>query len=190
MLEHGGQLLLLLATRDPQTVAQLAQGSHLTSAETLRQLLRLIEHGFAVASTSDEQAVYQLTPKGSRVDQLDPQQHILVVDDDALLQELVTVILEDDGYVVMATSTPVDATAILGKVAFDLVMTDSYGRAGGAALVHATELLAVAAPAPVLLFTAHHVNLDAALAAGFRGLLAKPFEIETLERQVRALLRG
>src|SRR5688572_25386891 len=190
MLEHGGQLLLLLATRDSQTVAQLAQGSHLTSAETLRQLLRLVEHGFAVASTGDEHAVYQLTPKGSRVDQLDPHQHILVVDDDAMLQELVTVILEDDGYVVMAVSKPMDATAILGQVAFDLVMTDSFGQVGGVALVQAAELLAAAAPAPVLLFTAHQIKLDEVLAVGFRGLLGKPFEIEALERQVRALLQS
>jgi CheY-like chemotaxis protein len=189
MLEHGGKLLLLLASRDPQTAAELARGSHQTSAETRRQLLRLIEHGFAVASTGDDQAVYQLTPKGTQVDQLDPQQRILVVDDDALLQELVTVILEDDGYVVMAISTSVDATTILGEVAFDLVMTDSFGRAGGAALVNAAELLAVAAPAPVVLFTAHHLELDDVLAAGFRGLLEKPFEIATLERQVRALLQ-
>jgi hypothetical protein len=42
----------------------------------------------------------------------------------------------------------------------------------------------------VLLLTAPQVKLDEALAAGFRGLLAKSFEIETLECQVRALLQG
>jgi hypothetical protein len=41
-----------------------------------------------------------------------------------------------------------------------------------------------------MLFTAHHLELDEALAAGFRGLLEKPFEIATLERQVKALLQG
>ena len=39
-----------------------------------------------------------------------------------------------------------------------------------------------------MLFSAHTIEVDEARAAGFRDLITKPFGIEVLERQVRALL--
>ncbi len=42
---------------------------------------------------------------------------------------------------------------------------------------------------PVALFTAHQLDLDAALAMGFRDLIAKPFDLERFEDQIRHLLQ-
>jgi CheY-like chemotaxis protein len=40
----------------------------------------------------------------------------------------------------------------------------------------------------VALFTAHAIELAQARAAGFRGLISKPFELDELLQQVRELL--
>ncbi len=51
-------------------------------------------------------------------------------------------------------------------MSFDLVITDSFSKTAGAVLVNVAELRAAAGPTPVVLFTAHKLELDAVLAAG------------------------
>jgi DNA-binding response OmpR family regulator len=97
-------------------------------------------------------------------------------------------VLDEEGYALILTQVPGDAASLLREVAFDLVITDSFRRPPTVVLSSAADLLAAAGGTPVALFTAQPVELDAALAAGFRDLLAKPFDLDTLARQVRALL--
>jgi CheY-like chemotaxis protein len=189
MIGNGGKLLLLLAQQDTQTAAELAAGSQLSPAETLQQLTHLRDQGFIVVSPDDTTpTVYRLAPKPISLNELDPHQRILLVDDDAGIQELVTAILEDDGYAVVAATTTVDAAALLDHVTFDLVITDGFSQAAGAIFVNAADLLDAARGTPVALLTAHRVDLDAALAAGFRNVIEKPFELDVFEHHIRALL--
>lgn len=101
---------------------------------------------------------------------------------------MMTVILEGEGYGLIVVQTPTDAQTLLQEVAFDLVITDGFDYTAGAVLTSTEPILAAAGVTPVALFTAHRIELDAARAAGFRDLIEKPFDLETLEQQVRVLL--
>src|SRR3954466_9081511 len=123
MATDRGRLLLLLASRDLQTAAQLAGHAHQSPAETLRQLTQLVTQGFLVVVTGTAGAVYHLQPKHRRADTTDLAQRVLVVEDELFVRELMVRLLKDEHYVVIATQAPVDAVALLDHVAFDLVLT-------------------------------------------------------------------
>jgi DNA-binding IclR family transcriptional regulator len=69
---NGGTVLLLLASRDARSAAQLTAASGLSPAETVRQLHRLTDQGFLIASSPDaaDVRVYRLNPKGVRTEAL------------------------------------------------------------------------------------------------------------------------
>lgn len=98
-----GSLLLMLASRDPQTVAQLARQGGLSAADTVRELHTLTERGFIVVGAESDVAVYQLAPKGLRTETLPRHQRVFIVDDDAAITDVVTLVLEDEGYAVVAS---------------------------------------------------------------------------------------
>jgi CheY-like chemotaxis protein len=188
MATNGGRLLLILTSRDAQSAAQLAQASGLSPAETLRQLQRLLDEGFIIAADDMDVTVYRLTPKDVQPDAPDLHPHILLVEDDLVIRELVVELLEDEGYAIIASAVPVDAAALLERVSFDLVITDGFSRTASAVLLSADAVLSEAGVTPVALFSAHTVDLEQAQAAGFRDLIAKPFDIDTMLGQVRLLL--
>ena len=183
MTTHGARLLLILTSRDTQSAAQLTATGPESPSETLRELRRLVEWGFVVV-VDDEAgvAVYRLTPTSGRADQSDPTRRILVVEEDLVLRELVVMVLEDEGYAVIAARVPLDATALLEQIRFDLVMTDGFSKTRAAVLTSTADVVRAAGETPVVLFSAHTVELDAARAAGFRDLITKPVALETLER--------
>jgi CheY-like chemotaxis protein len=183
-----GRLLLLLASCDLQTAAQLANQIYQKPADTLRQLQQLVTQGFLVVVTGTPGAVYHLRPKHSRADTTDPQQRVLVVEDNLLLRDLAVTLLEDEQYVVISAAAPVDALGLLAEVAFDLVITDSFAPDAESALLARADLLQAAGATPVALFTAHRAELASVHAAGFAGLLAKPFGIDAFSMWVRTLL--
>ncbi|HTE85710.1 MAG TPA: response regulator [Dehalococcoidia bacterium] len=189
-IRNIGTVLLLLATRDPQSAAQIAAASGLSAAEAIRQIHRLTEQGFIVVGDSADAgvSVYRLNPKGTRTESPDPHQRILVVDDADALRNLMQLILEGAGYTVIVTAVEIDAVTLLNEVAFDLVITDSFSKRPGSAFVSAIDVLGAAGATPVALFSAHRLELEAAHAAGFADLVKKPFDLDVLERQVRTLL--
>jgi DNA-binding response OmpR family regulator len=97
-------------------------------------------------------------------------------------------VLEDEGYAVVVCLTPLDAMALLDQVSFDLVITDGFSREPGAVFVNTADLIRAAGVTPVVLFSAHRLDRERAQAAGFRDLISKPFDLDILERQVKALL--
>ena len=188
MVANSGRLLLILTSRDVQTAAQLAEASGLNPEETLRQLQGLLDEGFIVVGDETAVRVYRLIPKVARLDALDLHPHILLVEDDLMVQELVVGVLEDEGYAVIAATIPVDAVALLEHISFDLVITDGFSKAADAVFTSTQDVLQHAGVAPVVLFSAHTLRLEQAQEAGFRDLIPKPFDIDTLLQQVRALL--
>jgi DNA-binding response OmpR family regulator len=54
--------------------------------------------------------------------------------------------------------------------------------------VNMADLIRSAGVTPVALFSAHLWDRERAQAAGFRDLISKPFDLDTLARQVKALL--
>ena len=191
MAIERGRLLLILVSHDAQTVAQLTADSSLSPAETLRQLRHLTDQGFVVVGHPDAgPAVYRLALQGASVEQTDAQRRVLIVEDDLALVNLVVLVLEDEDYAVVAVDVPVDAVTLLEHVAFNLVITDGFGRTQAAVLANTADVLRGARAAPVVLFSAHTIDVEEARAGGFRDLITKPFGIEALARQVRALLNG
>lgn len=191
MPTHGGVLLLILASRAAESVVQLATASHLTPAETVRQLQRLMDRGFIVALAPDgAAAVYHLNAKGVRTEAGAPQERVLLIEDDLVIADLMTLILEAESHAtVIVSRTPADATTLLREVAFDLVITDGFSRTDTAMFSGTADILRTAGATPVALFTAHQVELDAARVAGFRDLIAKPFDLDILLQQVQVLLQ-
>ena len=185
----GGRLLLILVSADLQTAAQLTTASGLSAAATLRQLTQLVRYGFIViADPPSSLAVYRLNPKGTRTETGGPSPRILLIEDDAAVQDVMQLVLEAEGYAVVVSRTRAEATALLAAVTFDLVITDGFSQVPQAVVTNTLDVLTAAGATPVALFSAHRIDVAAAHAAGFRDLLAKPFDVETLERQVRTLL--
>jgi DNA-binding response OmpR family regulator len=114
---------------------------------------------------------------------------VLVVDDNALLRQLVCEALEDDGFAAagaadVATALQQAAAAPLGVILLDLHL----GAESGEAFV--PRYRALPAPhAPIVLFTASSAREAAAEVArlGAAGFLSKPFDLEQLVALVARL---
>ena len=116
--------------------------------------------------------------------------HILLVEDEPDIAELVVDLLADDGHTVRTASTQVHALASLRETRFDLVLVDGLGGDREDGYANALSVLRAAGDTPVVLFTAHRREPDEVRAAGFADLISKPFEIDDLTQRVRTLLSG
>jgi DNA-binding response OmpR family regulator len=78
--------------------------------------------------------------------------------------------------------------SLLDRLSFDLVITDGFSTEPGTVFVNTADLIRSAGVTPVALFSAHRLDRERAQAAGFRDLITKPFDLDTLVRQVKSLL--
>lgn len=115
--------------------------------------------------------------------------HILVVDDDQRLRELLRRYLTERGYRVSVAADAGEARARLKGLVFDLIVLDVMmpGESG----VAFTRAFRRENEAPVLLLTAMGEAADriAGLEAGADDYLAKPFEPRELVLRIEAILR-
>jgi len=115
--------------------------------------------------------------------------HILVVDDDSRLRELLRKFLSDRGFRVTTAAHATEAEAKFGAIAFDLIVLDVMmpGETG----IELTKRLRKTNPVPILLLTARHETQDriVGLASGADDYLAKPFEPDELLLRIKAILR-
>ncbi len=115
--------------------------------------------------------------------------HILVVDDDSRLRELLRKFLSERGFRVTTASDSPDAEAKLRSLAFDLLVLDVMmpGETG----IALTKRLRETSKVPILLLTARAETHDriAGLTSGADDYLAKPFEPDELLLRIRAILR-
>ena len=115
--------------------------------------------------------------------------HILVVDDDDRLRDLLKQYLSGNGYRVTAAGDAADARARLRSMAFDLIVLDvMMPGEDGLAL---TASLKRASETPILLLTARNEPEDRidGLERGADDYLAKPFEPRELVLRISNLLR-
>jgi len=107
---------------------------------------------------------------------------ILVVDDERSLREFLTILLEQEGYVVTTADSVASGTdAVLGG-AFDLVMCDlKLPDGSGLEVLEAARKRQV--ESPFIIITAHTTPQHAleALRAGAAEYLSKPFNVEDLK---------
>jgi CheY-like chemotaxis protein len=188
VVTERGRLLIVLASQEPQTAVELAQRAGQDPVAVLRHLQRLVTQGFVLVDTGDALALYRLRPRQAPLTPETAPGRILVVEDDVILRDLVVEVLEEENYAVLAAETLAAAQELLALAEFGLVIADGFSPTPDAVLVNSADFLRAAGVTPVVLFTAHRVDLDAARAAGFRSVWTKPFELDALVVQVRDLL--
>lgn len=115
--------------------------------------------------------------------------HILVVDDDDRLRDLLRRFLTDNGYHVSVAADATEAEAVLKNFACDLMVLDVMmpGRDG----ISFTSELRKTADLPILLLTARGETDDrvSGLAAGADDYLVKPFDPRELLLRIATILR-
>ena len=116
--------------------------------------------------------------------------HVLVVDDDRRLRDLLRRYLSDNGYRVTTAEDAGDARRKLEGLAFDMLVLDVMmpGDEDGVAL---TRSLRTSLAVPILLLTARGEPEDriVGLEAGADDYLAKPFEPRELLLRIESVLR-
>ena len=116
--------------------------------------------------------------------------HILVVDDDRRIRELLKSYLLANGYRVSAAASAVEARKQMEGIAFDLIVLDVM-MPGESGLSLITSLRNEKLEIPVLMLSALSETSDriAGLSSGSDDYLAKPFEPKELLLRLQSLLR-
>jgi two-component system phosphate regulon response regulator OmpR len=119
----------------------------------------------------------------------EPVAHVLVVDDDLRLREVLRKYLVRNGFMVTTAEDAADARAKLKSLSFDLIVLDVMmpGESG----LELTDSLRRENPVPILLLTARGEPDDriAGLEAGADDYLSKPFEPRELVLRMNSILR-
>ena len=117
--------------------------------------------------------------------------HILFVDDEAMLTEMATTLLEGLGYQVTACGNSAQALEVFTRQpqAFDLVITDQT-MPGMTGVELAQQLLKIRPELPVILCTGYNplVSEAQALAMGIRAYVPKPFSSVQMARLLHSIL--
>ena len=120
---------------------------------------------------------------------MDDKPHILVVDDDDRLRQLLRKYLSDNGYLVTTAASAAEARAKLAVVEADLMVLDVMmpGEDG----LSLTRDLRGQSPLPILLLTAMGESEDriSGLESGADDYLTKPFEPRELLLRIASILR-
>ncbi|WP_096703946.1 response regulator [Magnetospirillum sp. 15-1] len=116
--------------------------------------------------------------------------HILVVDDDRRLRELLRKYLSDNGYLVATAADAVEARQCMAGLAFDMMVLDVM-MPGEDGMALTRSLRAEGKGLPILLLTARGEVDDRikGLESGADDYLSKPFEPRELLLRVASILR-
>ncbi len=120
---------------------------------------------------------------------MEDQPHILVVDDDTRLRQLLNKYLIENGYLVSSAADAAQARRQLGAMTFDLIVLDVMmpGESG----LELTKSLRADNTVPILLLTAMGETVDRinGLEMGADDYLTKPFEPRELLLRINSILR-
>jgi pilus assembly protein CpaE len=120
------------------------------------------------------------------------EEHIVLIDDDRVIQKMVGGFLQRRGYHVRNASDGVEALQLIREQIPDLVITDvRMPELNGIELTTRLRSHHRTAGVPILMFSELSTAPDAlaGYAAGADDYLPKPFELEILEAKVQSLLR-
>ncbi len=119
----------------------------------------------------------------------DNANHILLVDDDKRIRDLLSRLLKEKGFRVSSAANSAEARTCLSGLSFDLIILDVM-MPGETGLELATSLRKDS-EVPILMLTARSEAPDriAGLEAGVDDYLAKPFEPRELLLRIAAILR-
>ena len=120
-----------------------------------------------------------------------PKGRILCTEDDPDTRELLTVVLQDQGYEVTCTSNAEEAISLAKTETFDLYVMDNWlPQVAGPTLT--SQIREFDTETPVLFYSAAALEADKeeALAAGAQSYLVKPIAHQELIREVARLIAG
>lgn len=119
----------------------------------------------------------------------DNASHILLVDDDNRIRDLLSRVLADNGYRVTTAANAAEARSCMSGLIFDLIILDVMmpGETG----LELASWLRQHSDVPILMLTARSETPDriAGLEAGVDDYLSKPFEPRELMLRISAILR-
>ncbi len=123
----------------------------------------------------------------------DDAAHLLIVDDDRRIRQLLSRYLSEQGYRVTTAGTAADATACLKSISFDLIVLDVM-MPGENGFDFAARLRADTSDrgqVPILMLTARSETDDRVrgFETGVDDFLAKPFEPRELSLRIASILR-
>ncbi len=129
-------------------------------------------------------------PQNDRLIRLSELPHVLVVDDDERLRQLLSQFLAESGFLVTTAVDAADARQKLKYLEYDLIVMDVM-MPGEDGFSLTKSLKADKLPTPVLLLTARSETDDRieGLEAGADDYLSKPFEPRELLLRLHAILR-
>lgn len=116
--------------------------------------------------------------------------HVLVVESDLELQELLTLLLREEGYQVTSAVSLEQAAALLEQHTFHLILSDLFREENEAPLRGVEALRDRAWPIPVMIMTGWTISEQAAQQRGFPHLIYKPFDIDNLSATIATCLNA
>lgn len=114
---------------------------------------------------------------------------ILLVDDDAALLEVTSIVLASEGYRVVTAEDGIEALAVIGRDNLDLVVLDiMLPRMSGFEVL---KKIREQSDVPVILLTAKSQSVDkvVGLELGADDYITKPFDTKELLARIKAILR-
>lgn len=131
-----------------------------------------------------------MADQGDQAGSATGDRHVLVVDDDRTLQQVIRWALEDEGLLVETAGTGSQAVERATRrrpalLVLDYGLPELDGAGVAAALRGAHDV-----PVPILLITADGRSAEKARRVGALDYLQKPFEVDDLVAIVRRLLGG
>lgn len=115
----------------------------------------------------------------------DARRHVLIVDDDRSVANLITAILDAAGYLTTTVSSCAEALAVASRQTIDLVISDLVlgGDGDGSDVIEGVH--ALQPNAQTLLISGYERSNDS---LADEGVLAKPFDVAVLLRRVERCL--
>jgi DNA-binding response OmpR family regulator len=117
---------------------------------------------------------------------------ILVVDDEALIRDMLREVLEGDGYRVITAADGRDALPMALNEKPDLILSDiRMPKLDGLTLCKALRVNPETKSIPIVMLTSYNTSehMEAAMAAGADDFLPKPLNVEEIRIRVRSLLK-
>ena len=114
--------------------------------------------------------------------------HVLLVEDDLDLHDLLTLLLREEGYLVTSASSLDQAMALLDKHTFHIILTDLFRLPTSDPLAILEPLRERAWPIPVAIMTAWKISEETVMQRGFVCLIRKPFDIDHLSATIATCL--
>jgi len=115
---------------------------------------------------------------------------ILVCDDDRGILEMLELLLDDDGYVVVTEPNSINALTTIERETPDLILLDIWMPViSGDQILRTLKADQAKSLIPVLMYSASTDGRSIAESSGADGFISKPFDLENLLTEIEELLK-